>query len=771
LAERHGVPRGPQGRAQHLVVIGMGKLGGRELNLSSDIDIVFSFEHTGQCDGSRGLSNEQFFTRLARAVVRSLSEVTEHGFCFRVDTRLRPFGESGPLVCSFGAMEQYYQREGRDWERYALVKARPVAGDLEAGADLLGRLAPFVYRRYIDFGAVEALQEMHAAVREDAANRGRENDVKRGPGGIREIEFLVQGFQLLRGGREPSLQTSSLLEAMRQVDELSLLPSGTVDSLSLDYEFLRRLENAIQALRDQQTHLVPEGEDLQRVARVMDHEDPGRLLDEIAGVRNRVSTLFIDCFKPREPETGESRWYEQWRSLKSGESADAGSPLGRFMARHTRLSLSQRGAQRLDRFMPRLLERLETEALTDAVLKDVFDLVQAISRRSAYLSLLVQNPAALDRMLDLFRISDWVAATVIRHPALLDELIDPALGQYLPTRTEMDETTGRILFSNPDTEAALAGLNHVKRAIHLRIAVAELETRLSPRQVQATLTDLAESLIGRCLELAQAEVRRQYGNLPGRSLGVIGYGTLGAAELGYGSDLDVIFLYDPVDAESDGPRPLRAERYHTMVARRMLGYLTATTASGRLFEVDTRLRPNGRAGLLVSSLSSFERYQRDDAWTWELQALTRARPAAGNTDIGRAFQDVRRSVLVSRQAGDGLRDQVRKMRQRMRDASPSGDPFKHGEGGLVDIDFVTQLGVLESAGGDPGILDLTGTFEQLGRLGEIGWIPGEQARALQLTHEALTRARHLAALSRQPPGSLPEVDPAWEICRHYLGPG
>jgi glutamate-ammonia-ligase adenylyltransferase len=770
LESRHGKPRGPRGEEQKLVVIGMGKLGGRELNLSSDIDIVFSFMHGGECDGPRGLACEQFFTRLARAVIGTLSEVTEHGFCFRVDTRLRPFGESGPLVCSFGAMEQYYQREGRDWERYALVKARPVAGDLAAGADLLERLAPFIYRRYIDFGAVEALHEMHTAVREDAASRGRKNDIKRGPGGIREIEFLVQGFQLLRGGREPVLQTPSILPALERIGELSLLPLKAVQALRRDYVFLRRLENTIQALRDQQTHQVPGGDDLPRVARAMEYASKDELLAEIAAVRTRVGEMFVNCFQPLEGDAAEDRWNEKWRALRAGVEPHEDSPMGRFMSRYSRLSLSQRGSRRLDRFMPLLLERLDRLELPDAVLKDVFDLVQSICRRSAYLSLLVQNTPALDRMLDLFRVSDWLATTVIRHPALLDELIDPTLGRLLPSREEMSTTARRILDSNPDIETALAGLNHMKLAFRLRIAVAELETRLSPREVQLTLTDLAETLIESCLNLAYREILPRHGNLPGRNLGVIGYGTLGAAELGYTSDLDIIFLYAPVDGESDGKRPLPCERYHTMVARRMLGLLTATTASGRLYEVDARLRPNGRAGLLVSSLNSFERYQRKDAWTWELQALSRARPVAGNTDIGDAFEVIRRGVLGMPRDPENLRDEIRKMRIRMREEFSRGDAFKHGRGGLVDIDFIAQLGVLETAPDHPAVMAATGTREQLGLLGEAGWMPVAHLRILARTHAALTRARHLHGLSRTAPATGSLTAESWKICAPYLAP-
>lgn len=765
LSGLHGTPCGESGEPQAMAVIGLGKLGGGELNLSSDIDIVFGFPETGTCDGPRALSNERFFTRLARATIASLSEVTEQGFCFRVDTRLRPFGAAGPLVCSFGAMEQYYQREGRDWERYALVKARPVAGDRAGGARLLEQLTPFVYRRYIDFGAIEALQEMHESVRADAARRGRQNDIKRGPGGIREIEFLVQGFQLLRGGREPRLQTPSLLEALDQLQALALLPPDSTDALRRDYHFLRRLENAIQALHDQQTHALPAGEDLERVARAMGIQPAIGLESELARVRGHVNAHFNQQFPRLEAPGHEQPWRAEWRLLKSGErpvdeAPPGGQALATFLHSLDRLSLSARAWERLDRFMPRLFEQLSRQELPDAALSDVFRLVAAVCRRSAYLSLLVQNPRALERMIGLFAASDWLAETVIRYPALLDELIDPALGKALPSREEMEATAQRILESDDDTEASLQALNHMKLAFGLRTAVAELEAALTASQAQHTLTDLAETIIGACWQLAAREVAARHGQLPGPGLAVIGYGSLGARELGYSSDLDLIFLYEAGEATSDGERPLSAERFQTRVARRMLSYLTATTASGRLYSVDTRLRPNGRAGPLVSSVTAFERYQHQDAWTWELQALTRGRALAGEKAIGGAFRRIRADVLRLPRDAARVRADVVEMRQRMRRELGDEEPLKHGAGGLVDIGFVAQLGILEGAHEHPELLEAVGTVAQLEALGQAAWLEAGAVSSLIAAHETLTRTRHRARLTR---ASQPAPDPGAEV--------
>ena len=361
LEEKHGIPRSTDGVAQKIVVIALGKLGGRELNLSSDIDIIFCYPDRGECDGRRGLANEQFFTRLARHVIRSLSELSADGFCFRVDTRLRPFGDSGPLVSSFAALEQYYQREGRDWERYALIKARPVAGDLASGQQLLGILKPFVYRRYIDFGAIEALRDMHANVREDALRKDRLDDIKRGPGGIREIEFLVQTFQLLRGGREPALQTASIFSATNGLKKLQLLPDTVIEEILAAYRFLRKIENRIQALHDQQTHTVPVGEDGLRVARAMGFQDMSGFQQALDETRNRVQTLFEQSLpQPAGPVDEKSPWHTYWqRARNSGqdESAEVNDwkPLADFVKRLNRLSLSQRASLRLDQYMPLLL--------------------------------------------------------------------------------------------------------------------------------------------------------------------------------------------------------------------------------------------------------------------------------------------------------------------------------------------------------------------------------------------------------------------------------
>ena len=775
--EKYGIPRNPDGQAQKLVVIGLGKLGGCELNLSSDIDIIFCYPDRGICDGRRGLDNEQFFTRLARQIIRSLSELTADGFCFRVDTRLRPFGDSGPLVSSFAALEQYYQREGRDWERYALIKARPVAGDLASGQQLLAILKPFVYRRYIDFGAIDALRDMHANVREDALRKDRLDDIKRGPGGIREIEFLVQTFQLLRGGREPSLQTASIFAAIDSLHKLQLLPDEAIAEILAAYRFLRKTENRIQALHDQQTHRVPSGEDGLRVARAMGFKDMANFQPALDAIRDSVQSLFEHCLpQPTESADDKNPWHAYWqraRNTAQGENSEVTSwkPLADFVKRLNRLSLSQRASRRLDQFMPVLLQQIDSMSPGDAIIDRVLDLVSAICRRSAYLSLLVHNPDASKRMLELFATSKRVAQAVTRYPALLDELIDPSLGAYPPTRKDIQTGIQRILDLANDTETALQDLNYFKQVISLRVAVAVLQSTMSAFESQSALSQLAQSQVQAALVLAKLEIQTRHGRLPGPELAVIAYGSLGANALGFDSDLDLIFLYQPATGPSDGARPAPAERYHTGVARRLLSLLSATTPSGRLYSIDARLRPNGRAGLLVSSVDAFRRYQLEEAWVWELQALTRARPVAGSAETADSFATIRQQVLTTQRDKSVIKHEIPAMRQRIRAERSNGTPLKHGRGGLLDIEFVVQLGLLVNANRYPEVVDSTEISQQLQALHSCGGINTNTFNTLDSAYTQLVQARQQAALidDRAEVETTSLLNIAQALCDEILG--
>ncbi len=734
LAEKFGRVVSEDGEAQDLVVLGLGKMGGRELNLSSDIDVMFCYPEQGRSDGPRALGAETYFARLSRAVIATLGEIRATGFCFRVDARLRPFGSAGPIACSFSALEQYYQREGRDWERYALIKARAVAGNIEAGEQLLNRLHPFVYRRYIDFGAIEALRDMQALVRAETRRRERHNDIKRGRGGIREIEFLAQGFQLLRGGREPTLQTPSLAEALEGIAELELLPPSLVNQLADHYCTLRHLENRIQAMRDQQTHTLPEDEDLERLAHAMGAESGQALLAQVSAVREAVAQAFDDTWAgpagkspagessaESQPEAGE--WRQQWDRWRQDPS-HAPPPFDGFLGRLARRPAGERAARRLDRFMPMLLQGLHARELDNAIVSRLLDLVLVITQRSAYLALLSENPGALDRTIDLFSRSAWVAQRVSRFPELLDELIDPALGQHIPPRETLEQSVRRQI-EHADEESALSALNYLKQAHGLRLAVAWLEGRIDATALQASLTDLAEVMLGATLTLAERELVRKHGQITGGAVTVIGYGSLGARALTFSSDLDLVFLYRAGAEVSDGKRPLAAEHWFARLAQRMVGLLTALTPSGKLYEIDARLRPNGQSGLLVSSINAFEAYQRDSAWTWEHQALTRARAIAGEAALGEQFEGIRLACLSVPRDPAKIAEDLLEMRERIAQShGAGGDPtaaLKQAPGGLVDIGFIAQLGVLLAAPRYPDVSRHTEVQAQLAALAETGW--------------------------------------------------
>jgi len=769
LQEKFGAPFDEHGLEQQLTVIGLGKFGGGELNLSSDIDIIFCHGGSGECRGGgrRALSSEEYFNRLARAVICSLSDVIEEGFCFRVDTRLRPFGDSGPLCPSLAALEQYYQREGRDWERYALIKARPVAGDLTLGTELMERVRPFVYRRYIDFTAVEALQDMHAAVSDDARRRDRVDDIKRGPGGIREIEFLAQCFQLLRGGRDLELQTPSLLQSLLGIGTLGLLDQKALQEIRADYVYLRRLENRLQALRDQQTHSLPAGQDLKRLTRAMGEADEAAMLRNLDAVRASVTQRFQLIFPSQAAPSPEPRWVEAWRHLQTDRQATRAEsgpldekPMSVFLRSLERLALSQRAQRRLDQFMPVLLHRLDRRALDDRSLNRLYNLVVAISQRSAYLVLLVQNAPALDRMIELFARSEWVAAWVIRFPALLDELIDPSLGRQIPALSDLVQSVRRLMAAAQETETVLAGLNYLKLATSLRIAVAQLDGAIDCAGAQTGLANLAGAILQGVLDLATAEIESRHGRMPpagpvledgaGNSLALVAYGSLGGLEPGYESDLDLVFLFDGHEGSSDGQRSLPAERYYARLAQRLLSFLTVMTPSGRLYPVDTRLRPNGRAGSLVSSLDSFAEYQCKAAWTWELQALTRARFVAGNAETGERFARIRRDVLARPRETERLRADLHDMRVRMAQEHAGTEtadaPPKHQPGGLVDIEFIVQFGVLVNAPRHPEVVASTSTLELLRCLADLGWLVSVDALVLEHTTQALQQQRMLEVL-------------------------
>jgi glutamate-ammonia-ligase adenylyltransferase len=773
-----GTPRDPAGEPQPLVVLGMGKLGARELNLSSDIDLIFAFPRHGNTDGRRQLSNEQFFTRVCQRLVKVLDAQDSDGFVFRVDTRLRPFGSAGPLAMCFDAMEDYYQSQAREWERYAMIKARVVAGDKAAGEELQAMLRPFVYRRYLDFGAIESLRRMKSLISQELQRKGMADNIKLGPGGIREIEFIGQAFQLIRGGREPDLQVRPILRVLERLGAKDYLPSHAVRELSEAYVFLRRLENRLQAWADRQTHLLPpEPEARLRLARSMGFADWDQLKPVLERHRRRVQGHFDAVFAaPQAEEAGPATPVtDLWRSSGDGERAlaalrgagfqDPEAALERisaFRASRACRSLSSRGRERLEQLMPLLLEAVSALELPDLPLERLLNLLEAVVQRTAYVALMVENPIVLSQLVRLTAISPWIAALLTRYPLLLDELLDPRR-LYSPLhRRELEAEAESLLcdLAPEDLEQQMERLRQFAQSNRLRVAAADITGAIPLMVVSDFLTEIAEVVLARVLEQAWMHLKGRHGRPAGTQgdpggFAVIGYGKLGGIELGYGSDLDLVFLHGgTAGGSSDGPRPLSNEVFYARLGQRIIHMLGAQTPSGVLYETDMRLRPNGASGLLVSSLEAYRSYQLEEAWTWEHQALIRARAVAGDPQIAARFAEIRNEVLARPRDPDKLRQDVCEMRERMRAELQRGgsDQFdlKQGAGGIADIEFMVQYAVLRWAHEYPDLLEFSDNIRLLDGLERHRLLAAEEAGSLRDAYRAFRASYHRNALQELP---------------------
>ncbi|WP_417474483.1 bifunctional [glutamate--ammonia ligase]-adenylyl-L-tyrosine phosphorylase/[glutamate--ammonia-ligase] adenylyltransferase [Luteimonas mephitis] len=771
FAARHGVVRDRDGNPQRLVVFGLGKLGGGELNFSSDIDLVYAYANDGESDGPRPLAAEAYFARLGQQLAKLLDEVTADGFCHRVDLRLRPFGNAGRVALSFAAMEQYFQREGRDWERYAWQKARPVAGDIAAGESFLETLRPFVYRRYLDFGALDGLRAMKAALAAEVARKDLADDIKRGPGGIREIEFLAQALQLIHGGRDATLRSRSLMRALHALCEANHLSVETRDMLVAAYRHLRRLENRLQMLRDAQTHALPEDpSDRARVATALGHADWPALRTQLDGVRVQVADEFAALLAPRrrKPDAGGLAAY--WQALPDGGDAaalaDAGyadpaaadTALRDFVRTPGVRDLSDGARARLDRVVPVLVQAAGSAIDSQLVLRRLLALLHNILRRASYLALLDEQPAALSRLVNSVVRSAFLAERVATLPLLLDELLDARVAGPLPERDAFAPQCAQAL-AHDDTETALMVLNETRQALSFRIALATLDGRQHARDSARQLAWLADAVLGVVLQLALREMRRAHGDIAGARFGIVGYGSLGGEELGFGSDLDLVFLYDapPVDGggdlQSDGARALDAPRWFARLAQKIVSLLGTVTAAGRLYDIDVRLRPDGGKGLLVSTLSSYDDYQHHRAWTWEHQALVRARFVAGDAALGDAWRAIRDDTLGRPRGGAALREDVDAMRRRMRAeldrSDAAGFDLKQGEGGLVDLEFLLQYLVLRDAAQSPLLLVPRDTPGLVDACIAAGALDEDIAAALHEAHGVLLAAGLDCTLDRR----------------------
>ena len=708
LVDTHGTPIGASsGKPQQLVVIAMGKLGGRELNVSSDIDLVFAYPEEGETNGSRPLSNREFFDRLGRRMIGALSHADGDGYVFRVDMRLRPYGESGPLTVSYPALEHYLVTQGRAWERYAWLKARPLTG--EEHEELASLVTPFVYRKYLDYDAYEGLRGIHRQIREQERRQDLARDIKLGRGGIREIEFLVQALQIVRGGREPALRERGTLAALDGLASRAVLAPHALTVLRDGYTFLRRLEHRLQYRDDRQTQTLPDDpEERAALAEAMDFSGDRAFETALEAHRSAITYQFDAAFEaPDEQERHDHDGFnDAWADPVPREQAltflenagfrepkDLVQTLARIRGSRRYVQLPALSRDRFDALVPKLLAVAAADgsatATADAVARRLLDLLEAVSGRSAYLALLTEHPPLLPRLAQLMGASAWAADYLTRRPLLLDELLDArvllAEPDWAMWRSELDRQLQEL---GEDAEAAMDALRHFQHAQTFRLLAQDLAGQLSVERLADHLSALADTILDATLRRCWLQLRGPNAVPP--RFAIIGYGKLGGKELGYASDLDLVFLHE--NDEGDG-----GQEVYARLAKRLNTWLTSTTGAGRLYDTDLRLRPDGASGLLVSSISAFERYQREQAWTWEHQALTRARFVAGDETIGSAFEATRNALLRMPRDNEALARDVVAMRERMAAGHVNRTPLfdlKHDPGGMVDIEFVVQFLVL-----------------------------------------------------------------------------
>ena len=783
LKQEYGRPCNRYGKQQKLLVLAMGKMGAGELNFSSDIDLIFTFPESGKTRGKPdSIENEEYFERLSRALIQALDNNTADGFVFRVDMRLRPFGESGPLVLNFDAMENYYQAHGRDWERYALIKARVVTGPQFMADQLQAIMSPFIYRRYLDFSAIESLRDMKNMISRQVARKGMKNNVKLGAGGIREVEFLGQVYQLIRGGREPSLRQREILNILDTLLELSLLPEYIISRLKEAYCFLRDVENRLQMYRDGQTHQLPDTSE-RRLMLAMSMGYQGwksfyaRLTKYMQFVHEQFeSSIMASVEDESDPATqfvsqfwdanlSETNALAMLKGLGYDEPERVMETLNAFRGSYVCRVMGDESRQRLLRLLPILLSAVSVKNKPEITFHRVLHIVEKVVQRSVYLMFLIEYPIALTHLVDLCSRSEWIANTIAEHPMLLDELLDLRQLQEVMSKPALAADISRQLndVHEDNVERMLDVLRECKLVHDLRVAIADLGVDYPIMKVSDRLVDFAEVMLNQVLEMSMREMVKRYGR-PAQRKGtgkqvryaIVAYGKLGGRELGYGSDLDIIFLHDAEeDGVTDGRQSIHNQVFFTRLSQRIVTLLTTQTTSGVLYEVDIRLRPNGASGMLVNSLAAFEDYQRQSAWTWEHQALVRARVVAGHPDVASGFQHIRENILSIQRDKDTLRQDVSAMRQRMRTElckQQSGKfDLKQAAGGIADIEFMVQYSVLRWACAHSKLLQFTDNYCLLEALAELGlWTTRDVAGITKAYMAYRTAAHHLSLQGQKP---------------------
>jgi len=764
--DRYGSPQGADsGEVQKMLVIGMGKLGGGELNVSSDVDLIFVYPEDGETTGARPVSNHDFFVRLGQKLIASLNDITADGYVFRVDMRLRPYGDSGPLAMSFAMLEEYLVTQGREWERYAWIKSRLIVGPGEA--ELMKLAQPFVFRKYLDFGAYASMRSLHAQIRQEARRREMHHNIKLGPGGIREIEFIAQVFQLIRGGRDAELRIRPTLAVLQRLREKRQLPEKAVAELTDAYAFLRNLEHRLQYLDDQQTQTLPENSaDQLLIATAMGFPGYAAFLQQLDIHRNNVTRHFELVFAA--PEASQARDALAWLWQESSSDKTVAEAKAETEAATTQLSaigyadpvkiferlqqfrgsnryrqLPESSQQRIDALVPALIEVAPRFPPADATLERLLGLLESVSRRAAYLALLLEYPQALERIAKLASASLWASEYLSQHPILLDELLDPGDMNIAPDWSRLKAELAQQLnegsnAGGDDRERQMDQLRQFHHAQLFRLLVKDVEGLLPLETLSDHLTALATLILDAVLCLAWSGLNGKHlGEGARPTFAIIGYGKLGGGEMSYASDLDLIFLYD--DPHPDAPE------IYARLAQRINSWLSSRTPAGLLYETDLRLRPDGAAGLLVSSVEAFAQYQQKQAWVWEHQALTRAHYVAGDASVGEAFERIRKAVICQRRDLPKLKHEVLTMRQKMLDAHPNPSglfDLKHDRGGIVDVEFMVQYLVLGHACEHPELTDNIGNIALLKLAGKLGLIPLEAAATISSAYRELRRAQH-----------------------------
>jgi glutamate-ammonia-ligase adenylyltransferase len=784
LCAIHGTPMDPQGHPQQMVILGMGKLGAKELNFSSDIDLIFVYPKEGNTflDGRIKTSNLDFFTRLCKQFLKFFASDSGQHF-FRVDTRLRPFGDSGPLVMSADAFVEYFQTQGREWERYAMIKAAPVAGDLAAGRLLLHQLNGFIFRRYFDYGSFDSFRDMKQRITLQVKNARLKNNIKLGAGGIREIEFFGQLFQLIRGGVEPALQSPGILQVLHLLAGHDCIDATTRDDLIQSYRFLRMVENRLQEYQDLQTHDIPEHPDQQAILSLSTGFGSfgafKEKLDQVmACVHGHFSQLLVtDADDARDPAARELK--EMWLNINDPQFSqeaiqvagfeDPGRVLSvlRSLAGHPNTQrLTPAGRKKLARLVPLLLKKAGRAKDSDAVLVRLVDLIITIERRTTYLSLLIENTQALDTLITLAEKSPWIISFLASHPVLLDELLHPATLYALPKKPALEkEMAVRMAKIDPhDQEYLLEELNIFRQVNTLRVAAADVSGNYPLMKVSDHLTYIAETVLARVLRIAWHIVSTRYGvppDLAGDDIdhcgfAIVAYGKVGGLEMGYKSDLDLVFLYQGEHGETaGGERSIETVRFYGNLGQRIIHALTMHTPAGTLYGADMRLRPGGDAGMIVSHIEAFEDYMDKQAWTWEHQALIRARPITGDQSLMDRFNDIRFKILCRPRPAGELKQAVREMRERMRSQKLKSEAgmfdLKQGYGGIVDIEFLVQYLTLRHGAGHPDVTVWTDNVRLLEGLSCEGLISGEESGTLQKAYVTLRQVVHRLTLQEKEP--------------------